>query len=246
MPDDSSATLRPDATPGPRSDAFGRRGTKADGRSRPHDIERTRAEILQAALSVFAEKGLAGARVDDIAALTHTAKPTIYYHFRSKEELYAAVLEHAYGGIRDMERTLELDLADPIDAMRRLVEASFDYHASNAAWVRLVSTENIHSARHIAGKAAFAERNGPILERLRSILEAGERLGVFRPGVDPLHLHWMISSLCFYRVSNRHTWQANFGVDMLAPEQAEAQRRTAVEAVLRFLAADERPQQTAA
>jgi AcrR family transcriptional regulator len=121
---------------------------KIDGRSRPHDIERTRAEILQAALTVFAEKGLTGARVDDIAALTHTAKPIIYYHFGSKEELHVAVLENAYGGIRNMERTLELDLSKPDDAMRRLIEASFDYHAMHPDWVRLISIENIHCARH--------------------------------------------------------------------------------------------------
>jgi AcrR family transcriptional regulator len=211
---------------------------RIDGRSRPHDIERTRAEILQAALTVFAEKGLTGARVDDITALTHTAKPTIYYHFGSKEELYVAVLENAYGGIRDMERTLELDLSKPDDAMRRLVEASFDYHATHPDWVRLISIENIHRARHIAGRAEFSRRNIPILDTLRSILEAGERLGVFRTGIDPMHLHWMISSLCFYRVSNRHTWQANFDVDMEAPEQASAHRRIAVEAVLRFLAVE--------
>jgi hypothetical protein len=73
---------------------------------------------------------------------------------------------------------------------------------------------------------------------LRTILEAGERLDMFRVGIDPMHLHWMISSLCFYRVSNRHTWQANFGVDMGAPEQASAHRRIVVEAVLRFIAAE--------
>jgi hypothetical protein len=120
--------------------------------------------------------------------------------------------------------------------MRRLVEASFDYHAEHPDWVRLVSIENIHRARHIEGKAEFFHRNVPILETLRAILAAGERLGVFRAEVDPLHLHWMISSLCFYRVSNRHTWEANFGVDMAAPEQTLAHRAIAVEAVQRFLA----------
>jgi AcrR family transcriptional regulator len=208
---------------------------KLDGRSRPHDIERTRAEILAAALNVFAEKGLTGARVDEIAALTNTTKPTIYYHFRSKEELYIAVLENAYGGIRDMERSLDIDLSDPVAAMRRLVEASFDYHAANPAWVRLVSIENIHRAKHIEGKPEFGERNAPIVERVRTILEAGERLGMFRSGVDPMHLHWMISSMCFHRVANQYTWHANFGIDMEAPANADAQRRMTVEAVLSFL-----------
>jgi AcrR family transcriptional regulator len=208
---------------------------KFDGRSRPRDIERTRAEILRAALTVFAEKGLTGARVDDIATLTQTAKPTIYYHFGSKEELYAAVLENAYGGIRDMERALELDLSKPVDAMRRLVEASFDYHADHPDWVRLVSIENIHRARHITGRPEFGHRNAPTAERLRTILQAGEAKGVFRRGVDPMHLHWMISSLCFYRVSNRHTWQANFGLDLAAPDQQAAHRRIIVETILGFL-----------
>jgi AcrR family transcriptional regulator len=212
--------------------------SRIDGRSRPHDIERTRAEILNAALQVFAEKGLTAARVDEIAALTQTTKPTIYYHFRSKEALYVAVLEHAYGGIRDMERQLELDLSDPVDAMRRLVEASFDYHAANPAWVRLVSVENIHQARHIEGKPEFGQRNAPIVERVRTILEAGEKLGVFRQGVQPKHLHWMISAMCFHRVSNRHTWHVNFGIDLEAPDQVAAQRRMTVEAVLRFLATE--------
>ena len=209
---------------------------KTDGRSRPRDTDRTRAEIMRAALTVFAEKGLTGARIDEIAALTQTTKPTIYYHFGSKEGLYAAVLEEAYGGIRDMERGLHLDMNDPASAMRALVEGSFDYHASNPEWVRLVSVENIHGARHIAGIESFGRRNAPVLATLRALLEAGARTGVFRAGVNPVDLHWMISSLCFYRVSNRHTWQVNFGVDLADAWHTAAQRCMAVEAILRFLA----------
>ena len=207
-------------------------------RTRAHDIEATKADILAAALIEFAAKGLSGARVDEIAARTRTTKPAIYYHFGSKEGLYAAVLEAAYGGIRDMERGLALDLHDPAGSMRRLVEASFDYHASHPDWVRLVCVENIHGGRHIAGMPEFGRRNAPILATVNGLLEAGVRLGVFRGGVDPVDLHWMISSLCFYRVSNRHTWAVNFGVDMLDAGHTEAQRAMAAEAVLRFLARD--------
>jgi len=218
--------------------SYAEKPAKIDGRSRPRDIERTRAEILAAALQVFAEKGLASARVDDIAALTGITKPAIYYHFQSKEKLYAAVLEAAYGGMRDMETSLDLDMSDPAGAMRRLVEASFDYHAAHPEWVRLVSIENIHGARHIAGMPEFGHRNAPILTTLRRLLEAGQGLGVFREDVEPLMLHWMISALCFHRVSNRYTWQENFGIDLTAPHHAETQRRMAVETVLLFLAAD--------
>jgi hypothetical protein len=59
---------------------------------------------------------------------------------------------------------------------------------------------------------------------------------VFRPGVDPLDLHMLISGLCFHRVSNRHTLRAIFGEDPTAPGRAEAHRRMVVEAVERYLA----------
>ena len=44
----------------------------------------------------FADRGYAGARVDEIAARTRTTKRMIYYYFGGKEQLYVAVLERAY------------------------------------------------------------------------------------------------------------------------------------------------------
>ncbi len=204
-------------------------------RARPRDIEQTRADIITAARIEFADKGLSGARVDEIAARTRTTKPTIYYHFGSKEGLYTAVLEHAYRGIREVEEALQLDALPAQEAMARLVEASFDHHAANPDWVRLVSVENIHGARHIAAVQSITERNARAVETVGRVLDRGVADGTFRPGVDPLDLHLMISAISFYRVSNRHTWQANFGRDLLSPERTTAQRRMAVEAVLRYL-----------
>jgi AcrR family transcriptional regulator len=212
--------------------------SRSESRSRPDDLQTTRAEILRAALAVFAEKGFDGARVDDIAARAQTAKPTIYYHYRSKADLYVAALEDAYAGMRDMEVSLRLDLSDPVDAITRLVEASFDYHADHPEWVRLVSIENLHLGRHVVGKPNWERRHEPILELLRAVLHAGEDLGIFRTGVDPLHLHWLISAMCFHRVANRYTWQANFGIDLADAAHRDAQRIVTVESVLRFLAVD--------
>lgn len=202
---------------------------------KPAGNEQTRADIIEAAQIEFAAKGLTGARVDDIAARTRTTKPAIYYHFGSKEGLYAAVIEHAYGGIREVEQGLQLDALPPGDAMARLVEVSFDYHAAHADWVRLISVENIHGAAHVKGVETIRQRNARAIETVSALLERGVRSGAFRPHVDPLDLHLMISSLCFFRVSNRHTWQANFGRDPLDPEHAAAQRRMVVDAVLRYL-----------
>ena len=64
--------------------------------TRTNDPERTKANILEVAAVEFGEKGLAGARIDEIAAATRTSKRMIYYSFGSKEGLYLAVLEESY------------------------------------------------------------------------------------------------------------------------------------------------------
>jgi AcrR family transcriptional regulator len=64
--------------------------------ARTNDPERTMADILAVATREFAEKGLAGARIDDIAEAMRTSKRMIYYYFGSKEGLYIRVLEEAY------------------------------------------------------------------------------------------------------------------------------------------------------
>jgi AcrR family transcriptional regulator len=204
-------------------------------RLRSASAEQTRADIIAVAYAEFAEKGLSGASMNEIAARTRTSKPMIYYYFHSKERLYAAVMEAAYGRMRDIEQGLDLDHLPPEAAMRRLVEATFDYHAANPDFVRLISVENIHRARHIAGSEALERRNAAVIEIVRSLLERGVDDGTFRPGLDPVDVHLLMSSISFYRVSNRHSWAVLFGRDLLAPAHEASQRRMTVEAVLRYL-----------
>src|SRR4051794_31065119 len=77
--------------------------------ARTNDPERTTADILDIATREFADKGLAGARIDEIAAATRTSKRMIYSYFGSKEGLYIAVLEEAYRRMRAIEASLHLD-----------------------------------------------------------------------------------------------------------------------------------------
>jgi AcrR family transcriptional regulator len=197
--------------------------------------EETRREILDAATAEFSEKGFAGGRVDEIAARMRTTKRMIYYYFGSKELLYAAVLERLYGGMRDAEQALHLEALPPLEALRRMVETTFDYHAAHPNFVRLVCVENIHEARIVAASPTILARNAAVLGTLRGLLARGEAAGVFRPGLAALDLHMLISSFCFYRVSNRHTLGAIFGADIQAPQTVAAHRAMMVDAVLRYV-----------
>ncbi|SEE69712.1 transcriptional regulator, TetR family [Rhizobiales bacterium GAS191] len=199
------------------------------------DGKRVRQNIINAARAVFAEKGYSGAKVNEIVLRAQTTKPMVYYYFGSKERLFAAVLEDVYAGMRDIERSLQLADLPALEAMRQVVQVTFDYHAEHPEWVRLVSIANIHYAKHIVGSKTIALRNLAIVEIMKELLKRGVDEGVFRSDTDPLHIHLLIISLSFYRVSNRHTWRVIFERDLEATGDAKLQRNMTVEAVLRYL-----------
>jgi AcrR family transcriptional regulator len=202
---------------------------------RQRDAERTQREILDVATAEFADRGFAGARVDEIAARTRTTKRMIYYYFGSKERLFVAVLERAYAHIRAAEQTIEVDHLDPVAAIRRLAELTFDHHESHPDFIRLVSIENIHRAEHIAGRSDFAGQNSPAIDLIERILERGRGDGSFTRAVDAVDLHMMISAFCVFRVANRHTFGAIFDRDLLDPALRERYRGMLGDMVVEYL-----------
>ena len=211
--------------------------TTSAGPQRQRDPERTREEILDVALSEFAKNGYSGARVDEIAARTRTTKRMLYYYFTNKEQLYIAVLERAYATAREAERQVDVDHLDPVSAIRTLAELTFDHHESHQDFISLVSIENIHRGEFIARSPALAELNNPAVDLIARILERGREDGVFLRQVSAIDVHMMISAFCFFRVSNRHTFGALFGVDMLDPERRDGYRQMVGDMVVSYLTA---------
>jgi AcrR family transcriptional regulator len=197
----------------------------------------TRTEILDVATAQFALHGLSGSRVDEIADLTRTSKRMIYYHFKSKEGLYRAVLERLYEGIRSMDSQIDIEKLSPRDAIRRIVEITFDHHADDPDFVRLVMVENIHQAKSLARLPKVRRRNAEVIILLQHILDRGQAEGVFRRDVTALNLHLLISGLCFFRMSNRYTFGCLFDCDLTAPAARKEHRAMMCDVVDRYLAA---------
>jgi AcrR family transcriptional regulator len=204
---------------------------------RRRDKERTRAEILDVAAAEFADRGYNGARVDEIAARTRTTKRMIYYYFGGKKQLYMAVLERAYTRIRTAEQAVEVDHLDPVAAIRRIAEVTFDHHEAHPEFIRLVSIENIHHADHLAELTSLVDLSMPVIQLLDGILKAGWDAGVFRTDVDAIDVHMMISSYCFFRVANRHSFGALFGRDLVDPGVREHYRGMLGDLVVSYLTA---------
>jgi len=203
--------------------------------TRRNDPVRTKRDILAVATKEFADHGLSGARVDAIAARTRTTKRAIYYYFGSKEALYIAVLEKAYGDIRAVEAGLHLEDLEPEAAIRKLVDYTITYHEENPDFARLVSIENIHRAEHLTVSESIQNLNVAIIRITEDIVRRGREQGIFRVDADPVDLHMLISAFCFFRVSNRYTFGAIFNQDFSLPECLEKHKQMIGDAVLSWL-----------
>jgi len=210
--------------------------TKRNDR-RVDEAARTQQDILNVAAKEFSEKGLAGARVDEIAATTKTSKRMIYYYFGSKEGLYLATLEAKYKKVRDTENQLNLAHMAPEAALRCLVAVTFDHHLNNEDYIRMVMNENMNRAKYLKQSPQVQDLNRPAIQILTDIYERGVASGVFRAGLDPADIHASISALAFFNVSNRHTFGLIFQQDNHSPAYVAMRRENIVEMILRYVKA---------
>lgn len=198
--------------------------------------EATRAAILAAARIEFAAKGLNGARVNEIAKRARANKQLVYYYFGSKDDLYRAALEATYAEIRALERELDLSALPPREAMVRLIDFSLDYLNEHREFIRMLSDENAHGARHVRGSEFALRTNSPLLDLISETLDRGVAEGVFRMGVDPLELYVSIAGMTFFYFANGLTMSAIFGRDLTRPEAIASYREHIVQLTLAGLA----------
>lgn len=146
------------------------------------------ALILDAALEVFSTYGFRGSTVDQIAERCGLSKPNLLYYFRSKEEIYRAVLE----------RTLDLWLAplqaldpaeDPVEELTRYITAKLEMTFANPQASRLFANEILHGAPHIESFLTGPLRD--LVDRKADVIEGWIKAGKLAP-IDPRHLVFAI------------------------------------------------------
>jgi AcrR family transcriptional regulator len=212
---------------------------------KPKAPEANRARIIKAAMAEFAARGFKGASMDAIAARTHTTRALINYHFGGKEKIYLAVLEHVYAEIRHAESLLDLDHLAPVDAIRRIVEVTFDHYLSHQDFVRIVVAENQARGRHFRKSKAMRTLNRPIIDTLARVIVRGQAGGAFRDGVDPVEVHMAIAALGMFNVTNQYTFGAIFQRDMGTKGDVGRRRGMVADVILSYLRKQEESKQVA-
>lgn len=198
-----------------------------EGARRPatRDPVRAQRDILAAARAEFAAFGLAGARVDRIAAEAGLNKRMLYYYFRHKEGLFTAVLEQVYDELSALAKTLEVEEGEPAARLAQFVEMVFDHYVRHPDSITLLNSENLHGGRHLAQSPRLHDLSPVFRQRLARLIERGVADGSFRPGIDEVSLYLSIVGQIYFAQSNAATLSLFFGRDLNQPASRDAWRR---------------------
>lgn len=153
---------------------------------RPRDDElkrQRRAEILRAAVTVFADKGYFAARMREVAQQAGVADGTLYLYFKGKEDLLVSVLEEYADAFlararRDVDRA-----ADPHEKLKVIVERHLLSMEADRSLAQVFQIELRHTRRFLrqVAKGKVAEYLG----LLQEVISAGVAAGAFRADVPP-------------------------------------------------------------
>src|SRR5215831_9452287 len=184
----------------------------------------TRDNILQAAVKVFAERGLGGGRINLISRAARSNDRMIYYYFGSKEKLFVEVLGKIYRDMWEAERALDLDLDNPEKALRQITQFTMNHYLAHPEMLSLLNNENLHKGKYVSKSKTMKELSSPALDLMARICRRGVEDGVFRRGIPPLHVYLAILALNYFYVSNRYTLSAFLGIDLLDEKNLSAWR----------------------
>jgi len=185
---------------------------------KPRDPAKTRARILKVAIAEFAAKGYSGARTEQIARRAQSNIRMLYHYFGGKDALYVCVLEEVLSQLRRQELQLDFDDAEPLDGVLQMADFIDAHFAARPELRGLLAFENLNRAQHLKRSVKIRDMASPVIALLDKLLRRGADAGVFRPGVDALHLYVAMVSLAYYSRAHAHTLSHIFQVDLLAPQ----------------------------
>jgi len=145
-------------------------------------------EICAAALEVFAEKGFAAAKLDDIAKRAGVSKGTLYLYFKDKEQLFRAVVRDAVVPNVDRLRAALIQTGLPFGDLVRMFLANF-VEVANRVPVGAVAKMVISESRNFPelAKVWHDEVVSKALGTMTALIEMAQARGEVRPGDARLH-----------------------------------------------------------
>lgn len=158
----------------------------------------TRAAILAAAAHIFAEQGLAGARTEAIAARAGVNKALLYYYFKDKDALYAAVLDDQFEGFHRQAMQVLESPGSARAVLLRYASLYLDFIAARQRFAPLFQQMMLAGGKPL--ERLVRKYLAPRRRALRRLIERGMGEGEFRPA-DPEHAAVAVVALIVFYFS---------------------------------------------
>lgn len=181
--------------------------------SRRRDSEATRSSILDAAESVFVERGFAATAMSEIASRASVTKSLIHHHFGSKDALWQEVKRRR---LQDYSELQVRSMSEGFPSAERFAEAirsHFRFLQSNPEWVRLSAWMNLEDERLSEAPDPELTRTG--LEKIRE----GQRIGILRADIDPESVVAAFMALCSQWFLTRHSYEHDEDTESKAADE---------------------------
>jgi len=151
---------------------------------RPRDATATREALLDAATLVFAERGFAGARVDEIAARARVNKALIYAYYGDKKKLYGAVIASRVSLFANpvVSEAVARE-AGPRRALEEVIRRFFQTLIKDRPFARLLAWDLLSPGRE--GREVILESAGPMLQLISELVGRGRASGEMPAATDP-------------------------------------------------------------
>lgn len=198
------------------------------------DSSKTKEELLIASENEFAEKGLYGARIDNIATVAGVNKRMIYEYFGNKEELYKTVLNRAYHRLLEREVNVLSEKTSAKEAIYKTIHMYFEFLAQNETFVQLVLRENLNHAKYLK-ELSLQDIKEPTIELLQEIIKDGKESGIFRQDLDADQVILSILTYTFSYFSNRYTMSILMNKNYSDMENIKSRAKEVTEMVLSYM-----------
>jgi TetR/AcrR family transcriptional regulator len=200
------------------------------GRRVPRSLRQARdlstaRRIVATAEDIFAEQGLAGARMDEIARAAKVNKALLYYYFRSKEELHRFVLEALLSQLRSGVETRDVTAMPAGRRLAAVIDHFFEFVQRHPNYPRLIQREIMSRGPNMGW--IVSEYYRPLHGRLVRLIEEGISTGEFRR-VDARNAAVTVVSVMVHYFAAAPLLQQVLGHDPLRPREV-AKRRQAVQ-----------------
>ena len=196
----------------------------------------TKQNILNAAIKEFSDKGLAGARIDTIAADAGCNKGMIYQYYGSKEALYECVIKYEYESLSKVEADIvSNENMNYMDMISVIIDRYFDFLFEHPDFVKIIMWENLNEARTMKNIKTVEGYKAPILEAVEKMVRQGREDGVFSENVRTRHVIFALVTGAFSYFSNRYTLPHLLGMNLDDEKIVKTQKKILHDSISNYL-----------